>query len=390
MQKSKQSKKLNIDKLRMILDNPHIKDSSIKNETYLNALQKRLTGYSKDKFEKKTESNTIVDNSLTPKVTIHRKMNSTFIPSILKILKPDDTRFIEQKNNLFEDEELFDVEKIDLDIPEFIEVKPTKEGESTYIETDSVETFDEFEDLPDWEVVDEFQEKDLKKVEEPDIKRTEDSGDIPEWESVSTIEADKKKKKSYSETDFEEAKTGEFEEIKEGDVKEFEEVEKFDELQPISFVDEEDVFKNIKSINQKVSKSLIENNITSIDILKEAKINDLTKIKGIRKGLAKKIKKEVDEKYFEVDELPDEETLVEPKITPEEKTKEIKHEQIKGYKHGEYILYEKEIKLRSDKKQTIHFFSKDIPDDGKPVDLPDDYEVKVNRKTGVPYIRRKK
>ena len=51
MQKSKQSKKLNIDKLRMILDNPHIKDSSIKNETYLNALQKRLTGYSKVKFE---------------------------------------------------------------------------------------------------------------------------------------------------------------------------------------------------------------------------------------------------------------------------------------------------------------------------------------------------
>lgn len=382
MQKSKQSKKLNIDKLRMILDNPHIKDSSIKNETYLNALQKRLTGYSKVKFEKKPDIDSNNDNSLTPKVTIHRKLESPFVPPILKILKHDDTRFIEQKNNLFEDEELFDVERIDLDIPEFIEVKPTKDEESTYVESESVETFDEIEELPDWEAVEEVQEKDLKKIEEDDIKETIDAADIPEWESVSTVEIDKQKEKTDSEPEFEEIK-------KEQEI-EFEDVEKIEEIQPISFVDEEDVFKDIKNINKKVGKLLIDNNITSLEILKETKIKDLTKIKGIRKGLAKKIKKEVDEKYFEGDYFQVEEELVKPEIIPEEEPREIKNEHIKGYKHGEYVLYEKEIKLRSDKKQTIHFFSKEFPDDGKPVDLPDDYEVKVNRKTGVPYIRRKK
>ncbi len=55
------------------------------------------------------------------------------------------------------------------------------------------------------------------------------------------------------------------------------------------------------------------------------------------------------------------------------------------------ILYiERKLKLQSNKKRIIHFFSKEKPDDGIEVSLPDEYEVKINKKTGVPYISRKK
>ena len=60
------------------------------------------------------------------------------------------------------------------------------------------------------------------------------------------------------------------------------------------------------------------------------------------------------------------------------------------FTYGEYTLYRKEIMLQSNKKRIIHFFSKDKPEDGETVELPEGYEVKTNKKTGVPYISRKK
>ena len=42
------------------------------------------------------------------------------------------------------------------------------------------------------------------------------------------------------------------------------------------------------------------------------------------------------------------------------------------------------------KKRTIHFFSKNKPDVGEPIQLPKGYEVKVNTKTGLPYLKKKK
>ena len=53
------------------------------------------------------------------------------------------------------------------------------------------------------------------------------------------------------------------------------------------------------------------------------------------------------------------------------------------------LLYEKEIDLGRGKTRTIRFFSKDVPDDSIPTTLPEDYEVKINKKTGVPYLRKK-
>jgi len=60
------------------------------------------------------------------------------------------------------------------------------------------------------------------------------------------------------------------------------------------------------------------------------------------------------------------------------------------YNFKGYTLYQKEIDLGNNKKRVIHFFSKDKPDNSIPSSLPNNYEVKINKKTGVPYIRKKR
>jgi len=59
------------------------------------------------------------------------------------------------------------------------------------------------------------------------------------------------------------------------------------------------------------------------------------------------------------------------------------------YSHGDFTLYKKEIKTTTGKKRTVHFFSKKTPDIGEAVQLPEEYEVKVNRRTGLPYLKKK-
>jgi hypothetical protein len=60
------------------------------------------------------------------------------------------------------------------------------------------------------------------------------------------------------------------------------------------------------------------------------------------------------------------------------------------FRHGDYSLYKKEIKTKSGKKRIVRFFSKAEPDEGKPIELPKGYQVKLNKKTGLPYLKRKK
>jgi ribosomal protein S13 len=163
-----------------------------------------------------------------------------------------------------------------------------------------------------------------------------------------------------------------------------------------------DVFKDIKSIDEKTAKLLYKNGITSVDILREKSTNELTKIKGIRRKLAKKIKREVGEAPKRIDRKDEWHVVVDaPKSDIKEKrdvkpsfhkdeVPEQKQKETKAYRYGDYALYRKEIKVGPGKKRTIHFFSRTEPEDGGPVDLPDGYEVKVNKKTGVPYIRKKK
>lgn len=59
------------------------------------------------------------------------------------------------------------------------------------------------------------------------------------------------------------------------------------------------------------------------------------------------------------------------------------------YRWGEYTLYTKEVTLRGGRKQKIYFFSKKKPENAIPCSLPEGYEVKVNEKTGLPFLKKK-
>ena len=60
-----------------------------------------------------------------------------------------------------------------------------------------------------------------------------------------------------------------------------------------------------------------------------------------------------------------------------------------AYTHGEYTLYSREVTLRGGSTHTIYFFSKRTPKSGTPSDKPDKYEVGVNKRTGLPYLKKK-
>jgi hypothetical protein len=359
MQEVKKPKKEIIEKLRMILDNPNIQDESIKNK-YLIKLQKKLikpsniniTQYKKEKEIKETY------DLFKPSVIIHRKEK-------LPIFKEEK----EIDEDLFKGEELYEIEKIKEDIPEFTEIKDedkiTKETPKEYhiYKEQKFETIDE---LPEWQTIEDESSREIIQKEEK-----ESSQEIQEWEPITTEQfKEKKLKKKYKYVS-----------------------ESKNELY------KNKLFKDIKSIDNKIAELLINNGYNSIDELKELTIKDFTKIKGIKRKIAKKIKKDI-KKYFEYKENPEFE-IIEEEISDDDFEKpefnlkrEKKIDQKKNrdnfFKYREYTLYRKEIKLQSDKKRIIHFFSKIKPDDGIKVKLPEGYEVKINKKTGVPYISRKK
>ena len=106
----------------------------------------------------------------------------------------------------------------------------------------------------------------------------------------------------------------------------------------------------------------------------------------------KTVKKEAGKKITKAaKKAPKDEKLTEWTSYDVEKPKKpkIKQDAKKSYKHGDYILYKKEVETSGNKKRTVHFFSKKKPDVGKATSLPNDYEVKINKRTKVPYLRKK-
>ncbi len=163
----------------------------------------------------------------------------------------------------------------------------------------------------------------------------------------------------------------------------------------------DDVFKDINSINIKISNLLKENGIDSLDALRKATIKDLTKIQGIKRKVAKQIKKEISSlpeesaNIISKSSIEQEEPFIEKEEDEwesydEDKISYSKMREIKGFRHGDYSLYKKEIETKSGKKRTVRFFSKAEPDEGEPIELPKGYKVKLNKKTGLPYLKKKK
>jgi len=176
-------------------------------------------------------------------------------------------------------------------------------------------------------------------------------------------------------------------------------------------------FEGISCIDEKTAGLLYENSITSPSDIVETKISDLTKIKGIRRKLAKEMKKQAEAlsigesssvrtvssaiKRKSTEWVPEES---EDTCVPKEKVEQkevLKKEPAASvqapvvdedvlYSYGEYGLYKKEMVTSTGKAREIHFFSKTKPDIGEAVGLPDGFEVKVNKKTGLPSLKKKK
>jgi hypothetical protein len=426
MQKDEKHKKM-VEKLRMILDNNSDEKLHPEDEKYLKALRKRLGGSSsgyiahiKETFKEDDGE----EDPLKPRVVIHQKEEQRIVefPEVKPVEVEELEKEEEEKqDSLPQDESLYEVEKVEVEGPEFIEVKPketTKEEETAPAEEkDEVEKSEETEEkkLPEWEPVsieetktEESKEETFEEALPQAVEEKEE--ETSELEPMPVIE--EKKEEAFIEDQAETADEF-YEEEEEFQLEEEtpkSEFAKEDEIffeegkEEVEFEKDEETkaFDGINSIDEKTAKLLYENGITSIDILSETPIKKLIKIKGIRRKIAKRIKKEVSEMPKKTEEIADwnaadaDLAIDEFKESDESKEEwesfadgEMTEEQ-EGYRHGEYTLYVKEIETKTGKKRTVHFFSKGEPEEGEPAKLPKGYEVKVNKRTRVPYIKKKK
>ena len=60
-----------------------------------------------------------------------------------------------------------------------------------------------------------------------------------------------------------------------------------------------------------------------------------------------------------------------------------------AYMHDDWTLYSKDITLKGGRNQTIYFFSKRTPKSGTPCERPFGYLVVINKRTGLPFLKRK-
>lgn len=60
-----------------------------------------------------------------------------------------------------------------------------------------------------------------------------------------------------------------------------------------------------------------------------------------------------------------------------------------GYSFEKWSLYKAEIKSKDNERKTLHFFSRWTPKRGVPCDLPKGFTVDVNKRTGLPYLKRR-
>jgi len=60
-----------------------------------------------------------------------------------------------------------------------------------------------------------------------------------------------------------------------------------------------------------------------------------------------------------------------------------------AYEHNGWTLYTRDVTLKGGRNQTIYFFGKRTPKSGNPTELPSGYAVGVNKRTGLPYLKKK-
>jgi len=484
MSREKKSKVDDIVKLRKILDNssdPNIKTMISADEKALDSVRRRLAG---DTLKTKPQSDSFFRtfDSLEPKVSVHAKIAvsprlitplpkfepSTTLPEFELVSPSTPARSIPSQEFLFTAEELYEVEKVDVIFPEFLEVTP-KETLQKPLETEMTIKHDETpahdSNLPEWQPVEEIQPAEpprshaksavdhIPEFERIDIPVTPEKVEkAVEWEPLpvkeEAIEApvefiavespepqlqklskkqerDVKKIQKKKEKEAKQLKKVELKKLKrekrdkereakrivteQQDIQQTPE-EKPSNSEPIIKVESPQIkvdliaFNGMESIDKKTAELLYKNGYFSMENLKDATVDDLVQIRGIKRTLAKQIKKEIEQKTTIPKELefvpikqkrsakkPKEELedTAEWESYPVEKI--LKKPSLRSAcTYKEYTLYKRETGKYGGKKTTIHFFSKEKPDMGNPTQLPDGYQIAVNKKTGIPYLKKKK
>jgi hypothetical protein len=176
------------------------------------------------------------------------------------------------------------------------------------------------------------------------------------------------------------------------------------EAKPPSIKVDLTAFQGLKSVDENTARLLYEHGYFSLKHLKDAAVSNLVQIRGIKRKQAKLIKKEVELKTdvpVESEFIPLKEKItVKPRKELTHDFSEWEHDtedksetspkHTAPYTQKGYTLYKKEIKGNSGKKTTMHFFSKEQPAAGIPTNIPIGYLVAINKKTGVPYLKKKK
>jgi len=165
-----------------------------------------------------------------------------------------------------------------------------------------------------------------------------------------------------------------------------------------------EAFRGIPSIDDHIAELLFRNGYYTLEQLRQTPVGTLVKIKGIRRKQAKRMKKEVDA-YFTASTRP-----TPPPPAPHSKRRAkktpLKNQDAdvtewESYEASDdlhiplictyegYTLYQREVKVGR-RKTTMHFFCKTPPTGGTPASLPEGYVIDVNKRTGVPYIKKRK
>lgn len=66
----------------------------------------------------------------------------------------------------------------------------------------------------------------------------------------------------------------------------------------------------------------------------------------------------------------------------------VEYKKDEPFQIGGYTLYKQNIKKKDGDFRTFYYFSKTPSEKGEPASKPDNYKVKVNPKTGVPYLKK--
>ncbi len=401
-----------VERLRRILDETHQTTSSkpsTKESKALQSIRRRLhQQHNTAETPPPATTDLLQDKTnLQPKVTIHPKEQPTppkpqQPPSEPKP-QPEKPKEKPKKQPRpsptlhLTVEDLYEIEKIPLQKPEFPEVKPPQPSSKA---SSSPPQQTENETLPHWEHVSEpskkeKQEEPEKKSELPKFqpvteqpsehKQKESTGEISTWEPITSPfqkekpltkkerrQQQKKQKKEHKQKRKQTKR-------KQKETKKSLKKQKTIKTAPtLSDIDEKQLtfLTSIKGVSISTAYLLYTNGYTSLEKLKTATTKELTKIKEINKKLAKTIITNRD-KHIKEETAPSEPTTKKKPNT-------------KVYSHGEYTLYKREIQTTSGKTRIIHFFSKKKPPEGEPVPLPEGYTVKVNKRTGLPYLTKQK